>query len=279
MGKPKPPSPDPAIGEAAKENGRLGREQLDFAKKQYEEGKGRQATIDEFSKKFADQQLSDSQFNSEQARDQWANYKDTFQPLEKQMAAEAASYDSAGRADTQANAAGATVTKAFDDAQESQARMQGRMGINPMSGRSQAASNAIANQRALGEAGAQTSARDNVAKMGIMLRKDAAGFGRGMTGTAAQAFGVASNAGSSGSGALMGANGQFMAGANGMNAGFGGAMSGNTSMMNGLSQQYQNQMSSYNANAHKYDGLMKAAGAVGGAFMGNPEAFGMSFGV
>lgn len=268
MGKPDPPSPDPKIGEAAVENSQLGKDQLAFARQQYADSQDRQTKIDDYSKKFADQQLADSAFNSKQAHDQWDSYTSTFQPIEKQMAEDATNYDSPDRADAAANSAGVTATHSFDDAQEALARTQGRMGISPLSGRFGASSNTLANQRALTEAGAETTARDGVSKMGIMLRKDAAGFGRGLSGTAAQSFGVATAGGGAGQGALTGAAGTAMSAGGIMNAGFGGAMNGNSSMMNGLSQQYQDQLASYNANAHKYDGLMKLAGTVGGAYIG-----------
>ncbi|PHV10971.1 hypothetical protein [Chitinimonas sp. BJB300] len=270
----KAPSPDPAIGQAAMENAKLGKDWLAFSRQEWEAQQPRQAEIDTYSRNFADQQLADSKFNSERAREQWSDYTSTFRPIEQQVAKEAMQYDSAGRQASESAASVATVGKQFDNALAAQARSNGRMGVNPNSGRAGAAMNDLLLNRALATSAAETNTRRDVMKTGLMLRKDAASLGRGLPGTATQTFSVGTGMGTSGQGALQGAASQVSNNNAIMGQGFSGAMGGNTSAMNGLSQQYQNQLAAWQMNQAGSNGLMGMIGNIGGAWAGNGFKFG-----
>lgn len=119
---------------------------------------------------------------------------------------------------------------------------------------------------ALAKAGAMNSARSKVRDMGIMLRKDAASFARGMPGSAAQTFGVAGAAGGQASGAVQGAIASANQSAGAMGAGFNTAMQGNSSSANILSQDFQNRMqaSSNSGLMAGIGGIAQGIGAAGG---------------
>lgn len=61
------PAPDPLIGQAAANNVELGREQLDFMRQQYADGRIRQADLDALTK-----QVAESALNSQARSDQWS---------------------------------------------------------------------------------------------------------------------------------------------------------------------------------------------------------------
>ncbi|MGQ5522915.1 hypothetical protein ACUHMQ_06595 [Chitinimonas sp. PSY-7] len=265
----KAPSPDPAIGQAAIENAKLGKDWLAFSRQQWEAQQPRQAEIDQYSRQFADQQLADSKFNSERARELWSDYTTTFRPIEQQVAKEAMQYDSEGRQASESAASVASVGKQFDNAMAAQARLNGRMGVNPNSGRAGAVMNDMLLNRALATSAAETNTRRDLMKTGLMLRKDAASLGRGLPGTASQTFSTGTGMGTSGQGALQGAAGQVASNNAIMGNGFSGAIAGNSSAMNGLSQQYQNQLAAWQSSQAGNNGLLGLAGNIAGAWAGS----------
>jgi hypothetical protein len=117
------------------------------------------------------------------------------------------------------------------------------MGVNPNSGRFAGLSKQQAVQAGAMQAGAATGARNQVVDKAIGLRAGAASFGRNMTNTAAQAYGLATNAGSS---AVGNQNTGFMAGAQYpglLNSGYSNMLAAGNSQINanlGLGQ-LQNQ--------------------------------------
>ncbi len=341
-----PPAPDPAIAIAAQGNVELGNKWLEFSQQQYAGGLQRQAATDALTKQVIDAQLAqqgkqneyqdkmlgyqdqqfalqkdaqtkaqgyqdkmfaqqDDQYKRAVAQDEYN--KATFRPVEGKMVDEAMTFDSPERQNDQAAQAKADVMDGAARAKDTTERSQMAMGVNPASGRFAGITAAGDMQAALAGAGAQNSARNRVRDMGIMLRKDAANYSKGISSTAAQSYGIASQAGAQGvsavtpgsyaqqgmaagnmaqgaaqtgmsaGGSALGANqssnsNYFQTGGV-MGSGFSGAMNGNSSAA-GI---YQNQ---YNGQLNAWDAQNKANQAQSNGFgnlLGTAAKIGMAF--
>ena|SRR5690348_8839613 len=97
MCSPKPPKPDPLIGQAAKQNADIAQQQLDVAKQQLAWEKDRAAVQDPLIQKIVDQQIQSGNANAARAESQWETYRKLFAPLEERMVQEANAYDSEER--------------------------------------------------------------------------------------------------------------------------------------------------------------------------------------
>lgn len=195
---------------AARVSAEVAREQLAFQKDVYNQSKPQQDRLEKLATDVANQQMQIADANQKQAESQWSYYKDTFQPVERRMVDEAMNYDSKARQEQMAGQATADVRSQMANANAQQNRAMLGMGVNPNSGRFAGLSKAQAVQAGASTAGAATGARNAVVDKGIGLRAGAASFGRNMTNTAAQAYGLATGAGSA---AVGNQNTGFMAGA------------------------------------------------------------------
>lgn len=238
-----PPPPDysgiAASNEAAaKVSAEVAREQLAFQKDVYADSKGQQARLEDLATKVANQQMDIADQNQKQANDQWQYYNQTFKPTEQatvlnsyggqylsaeDRASLTAALNNPNLTDeertnltynmglkAQDTAAGEAQTKAAADinsAYGQQSRMLTRMGGDP--NKIAYAAAGLANNQALAKVGASNAARTNVKNTMGSLQAGAASFGRNMTNTAGQAYGLATNAGSS---AVGNQNTGFMAG-------------------------------------------------------------------
>lgn len=221
--------------------------------------------MDDLTEQLANQQIETSKFNTGMAKDQWERYQANSVPVEDAMFKDATGYDTPERQETEAGKAGAAVTQQITQATEAQTRNLSRMGVNPSAGRTQAAGDTLAITGALGKASAENTSRKATADMGIMLRKDAANFGRGMTSTAAQTYGVAQTAGASATGAISAAGGMSNASTAQMGSGFGIGISGNNSAGSLYNQQFEAESKAAAANSltGAIGGIMQGAGALG----------------
>lgn len=262
------PAPDPAIGQAARENAVLGKEQLDWYRSIYQSDlKPRQEKMDALTDKVVSQQLGIADANEKRASEQWQHYATTFQPIEKQMAEEAKSYDSAEAQDRAAGDAGSAVARNMGLARDANQRAMARMGVNPASGRYASTMQQQGNMEALARAGAETGARSSLRDKGIALRAGAANFGRNMPNTAAQAYGLSMAGGQGAQGALGNANNMAVQNAGVMGQGFNAAMQGNQSMAGILNQQYGQQVNAWGqqqqANASNNAAIGQVIGTAG----------------
>lgn len=260
------PDPDPLIGQSALMNAQISKDALQYFRERDAQQAPRQAQLDDLTTKLANQQLSTSAFNDEQARAQWLRYQQQGIPAEDAMYADAANFDSKASREAAAGRAATDVDTSLAMANDARRRSLARQGVNPADGRSLSMESDAATQGALAKASAMNGARDSRELQGIMLRKDAAAFGRGATGTAAQTFGVASAAGGQAAGAIGSAIGSANQTAQTNAAGFGTAISGNNSagsLMTGL-YGAQNQASSNSGLAAGIGGIAQGIGAAGG---------------
>lgn len=261
------PAPDPNIGAAALQEAQLGRDWLQFSREQFNIGNSRQDKLDALTNQVTEAQLQAMRDNNKRGQEADDFYKKTFRPLEEKVATEAANYDSQERQNQMAGEAVADVSDQLALRKAARDRSMARMGVSPTSGRYQTASNSDAIDEALATASAANGARSKVREMGIMLRKDAANFGRNMPSTAAASYGVGLNAGNSAlsnniqANQAWGANGSIMA------QGFQGAIGATGASAGILNQQYGNQVAAWQAqqqaNSASAAGLGSAVSGIG----------------
>ena len=258
MGSKGAPPPDyaplaEASAEAARIQAGLGREQLAFAREQYD----RSAPLLEG---IANQQMAAQNEQMAQARDYYNYQRDTYRPLERGIVADAQRFNTEAYQNQLAGQAAADAGRAFGISQQQNQRAMASMGANPNSGRFAGMQNASGLQQAAMRANAMTGARNQAQQMGYARKLDAAGLGRGLAGASAAAYGGASNAGS-----MAGQNAQS-AGQNymgNMAIGSGTIGAGQQMQLSGLSNILNNQTSAYVNTSGSLLGDL--GGALGGA--------------
>lgn len=254
------PEPDPAIGEAAKQNAEIGREVLAFSKQQYEDNKPRVAASDALIKSVVEDSLATSAKQQANADEQWQRFKTTWMPIEDKVASDAMNADSQAELNRISSEAAADTSTAADAADASRERAAFSLGINPNSGRFAGQQRASGIARAATMAGAMNSGRQAARDRGIALRAGAANFGRNMPNTAANAYGLAVQAGQGAVGTQNSGLATQNAAAAPMYQGFNSALAGNQSAANILNQQYAGQVGAYNAAQQEGSGMGQLLG-------------------
>jgi hypothetical protein len=242
-----------ASAEAARIQAGLGREQLQFARDQY----NRSAPILE---SIAQNQIAAQNEQLQQARDYYDYQRDTYRPLERGLVQDAQNFNTQAYRNQVAGQAAADAGRAFGISQQQNQRAMRSMGVNPNSGRFSGMQNATGLQQAAIRANAMTGARRQAEQMGYARQLDAAGLGRGLAGASAAAYGGASSAGS-----MAGQNAQS-AGQNymgNMAIGSGTIGAGQQMQLSGLSNILNNQTESYINTSGSLLGDL--GGALGGA--------------
>lgn len=267
MGKksdPPPPDYTPlanASREAAEVMAGLGREQLAFARDQYNQN----API---LRNIADQQMAAQRQQMAQAQDYYNYQQQTFRPLEQQLVADATRFNTEAYRQQLAGQAAADAGRAFGIAQQQNQRAMASMGVNPNSGRFAGVQNASTLQQAATRAAAQTGARMQAEQMGYARRLDATGLGRGLAGASAAAYGGATNAGSQ---AGLNAQSAGLNAMQGMNMGAGTIGSGYNMQIAGLGNVLNNQTQAY---INTQDSFLGDLGGLIGAGASMYTAFG-----
>lgn len=265
-----PDAPDNsgAINASAQSSERVGMRQLDLQEKNDAAQKIRTDKLDALQEKVSGAQLTSMATNDALSKE-YADYqRTTFRPLEQGIVDDAKKFDSPEEQERVAGAASAAVKQNVTQATEANTRSMARMGVNPSSGRSMVTQNETAITGALGEAGAENTARQTVKTLGAAKRMDAASLGRGLASSQATSAGVALNAGNSAvNNAAQGinsANGVAQTNTgilSGANASFGTAT-------NGLIGAQSASMGVYNAQKTANDKLMGGIGKGVGMWAG-----------
>lgn len=261
------PSPDPLIGQAAQANADIAREALAYYKQKDQEAKPRQEKMDALATQLAEQQMDASKVNTDAAKTMLARYGTVGVAAEDAMYKDARDYDSAGRVAQATGQAATDVDVAMNQAIDTRRRNMARAGVNPADGRAMSMEADMATQGALAKASAINGERNRIKDMGVMLRKDAANFAKGMSSNAAQTFGTAAAAGGTASGAVGAAIGSANQTTAANGAGFGTAIQGNASAGSILNQEYSTNVQ------NKSDVLGSVASLAGGL-----GALGVKFG-
>jgi hypothetical protein len=250
--------------ESAELSYKLGKEQLDWAKEQY----GKDSAI---TGKVVDQFLSDMADTSANAKKDRARYEQIFQPLEQDLAKDAATYASPEKKDLEVGRAQANVGQQFASARtQAEAQLEG-YGINPSATRFGALDIGMRANEAAAKAAAGNQASENVDNTARALRSEAINVGKGYPGSIAQSYASSQGQGNS-------AGGQALAttasGASTMGTAPQWQQIGNSAVGqwgNILNTGYQNQLSAWQANQQSSSGIGGALGIVGGIIAGLAE--------
>ena len=226
-----------ASAEAARIQSELGREQLAFARDQYE----RTAPM---LQSIADQQMAAQAEQMQQARDYYDYQRDTFRPLERSIVQDAQRFNTEAYREQLASQAAADAGRAFGISQQQNQRAMAAMGVNPNSGRFAGMQNATGLQQAAMRANAMTGTRQQAEQMGYARQLDAAGLGRGLAGASLGAYGGATGAGSAAGQSAQSAGQNYMRnmgmGANTIATGQKMNLSGLSNILNNQTQTYIN---------------------------------------
>lgn len=249
---------DRATGQAANATfGKLGQEAANL-------GSTYQGWLNDTANDFG--KRADTQFGF--AEEQQGRYKNTFQPIEDRLASDAMSWDSAERLQSESGKAKADVLANAAGQRDANQRAMMSMGVNPNSGRFAGVERATDTMTALGAAGAQNMARDNVRAQGIQLRGQATGIGQQVLNNANTATGLGLNARGAQQGATQAAYSTGAAGKDmqmrAMTAGLAATGVGNTTASLGLG-----------ASGSPYSSGSMAAGQQGGGYAGLGAASGL----
>jgi len=262
-GKSSPPPPDygpmaAASRESAEIMAGLGRDQLAFARQQYDE-------MRPLAQRAADQQFATQNELMQMGREDRQYQMETFRPLERGLVADAARFSTEGFREQQARDAAAATGRAFGVMQDAAGRAAASRGVNPNSG----AGMALQSQNMLGlsaqRANAMTGARNQAEQMGFARRMDVTGLGRGLSGSAQGAYGAATGAGSAGVNTSMAPGNQFT---QNMVQGANTIGSGRTMLQSGLGNILGSQTSVYNTAQSQADPFASIVGMGLGAYAG-----------
>jgi hypothetical protein len=223
-GKSSPPPPDYSGMEA------LGREQLDFSKRQYAEMKP-------IAERVANQQLASQDQQMKQAQEYYDYQQNTFRPVERGLVAQAQEYDTEANRERIAAQAAADTARAFGTAEGMTSRNLARRGVGPGSGNAMAMQNQNALSLASARAGAMTGARNQAEQIGYARKLDAVGLGRNLAGASTAAYGAATGAGSAGLSSSMAPGNQYMGGLAQAGQTYGSILNSQTSAYNTAQSQ------------------------------------------
>jgi hypothetical protein len=222
-----------ASKESAKIMAELGREQLDFSKRQYEE-------MRPLAQRAADQQFATQNELMQMGREDRERYLETFAPVEQGLVRRAQEFDTGAYREQLAGQAAADAARAFGSTQAQTARGLARMGVAPGSGASMARMNDLG--AASMRAGAMTGSRLQSEGEGMNRLYNAAALGRGLPGQTLGAYGGSVGAGSAGMQTAMAPGGQYM---QGMGQGANTIGSGRNMLQSGLGQILSSQSDLY----------------------------------
>lgn len=260
------PTPDPAIGLAAKANAEVAKEALDFYKGVYATDIAPQAKKDSaLREQLTNSTVKSMDQQSAIAGEQYQRYKDTFVPVEDRMVKDAMDYDSAGNIERRKGIAAANVNQSFSNAAGQSARLLSRYGLNPNSSAFARENAKLTNAEALASSGAQTGAAFDTMDRAIALRAGAAQTGRGLTNTALGAFAGSTNSASAAGNISAQGAGVTNQGISAVGQGFNTAIAGNQSAGNLYLGQFGAEMQGYNAQQAAIGGLFQGAGMAFGA--------------
>lgn len=245
------------LAQASKESAQimagLGREQLAFAKQQYND-------TAPFLKEMAGIQGDAARQQSAQAQDYYEFQKDTYRPLERGIADSATNFNTDAYRDQLASKAAADAGMAFNNTRQMNERASASMGINPNSGRFAGINKAGGLALAANRAAAMTGSRTQSEQMGYARSLDAVGIGRNLAGASLGAYGGAVGAGSAAGNSAQSAGQNYMGN---MAIGSGTIGAGQQMQLGGLGNVLNAQTNAY---VNSNDSLLgDIGGALGGA--------------
>lgn len=257
-----PPPPDlsgvtEASEEVARMNQQTAMEQLQWAREQ-------DAMNRETLERVLNIQLPVMEEQAEQARSDRERYQRDFVPVEDAMREEALGYDSEERRAQERGRAMSQVSQQFDAQRQNALSRLESYGVDPSQTRNAALDIGVRTAQAAAMAGAASGADRRIEDTGRALRSDVVNMGRGALSNAAGFYGQAVN---SGSAAVSGGNQTTSTGAGAAQSAMGWsgqALQGYGQAGNMMNQNFQNQMTSWQAGQDQTMGMLNAAGSIAG---------------
>lgn len=259
------PKADPAIGQAALTQAKLGADYLAFAREQFAAENVRADEMSALARDVATDQIAASKTAQQWATEDRARFKSVFQPMQDELIETANNWDSKERQDSVAAEARADVLNSADMQAASRARSMASMGISPASGRYAGIERSADTATALAAAGAENKARSTVRKEAIALKGDAVNMGAGLASSAGASLGLGVNAGSASIGTTAAGNAGYAQAMGIMRDGTGMAMNGYSSQASILNSLYGNQLAGWQAKQQATSGLLGGVGSIVGA--------------
>lgn len=214
------------VNQAAVETAALGREALQWFKTEYANTADERAAAEQRANAISDAQLASMNYALGQAKDAEAYNKSTFRPLEQRLVADAQTYDTAERRNSEAASAVAEVNRQVGAQRVATQQELARAGVSPESAKTQAIMDAGDINAAKAAAGADFTARKNVEQQGYARMADAASLGRNLPSQQATQQALSGTAGSGSLQASQQALQARMSGAGLMQAGFSSGIQG-----------------------------------------------------
>lgn len=260
----KAPKPDKLIGQAAMKSAETAAQAQSWSMDIFENYiMPRQAEMDALTKEVTGQQLSDMRANAAFTEEQRGLYRDVYEPIERQSAAEIANYGSPDMVAQRRGIATAAVDQSFSQARSQAVQEMAKYGVTLNPNALAAQMRRLATAQGAASAGARMGATFDTQDRGIALRAQTASMARGVpiaaSGMATQTSGIGSQAvGNSGSAVGSAASGTGVA-----SNGFSQAISGYGAAGSIMNQQYANQVQAAGQNP-----LMELVGTGVGLYAG-----------
>lgn len=270
MGSKAPDPPDLGpLAEGSAESARIAqetaREQLVWAREQ-----------DTLNRSLLDRVLSsqeevqsDTLANAKKDRER---YEQVYQPIEDNLVQEFQSYDSPERRQEERGRAMADVNTSFDAARRNALQRLESYGVDPSQTRNAALDIGTRTQQAAAQAGAATAADRATEQTGRALRAEAINIGKGLPSNVAASYGQSLQAGNSMVGNANQTTSTSGNAAQGANSFLNTSISGFGQAGNTMTQGFNNEMASFNANQQATTGALSAIGGIAGMFMADGGA-------
>lgn len=259
------PAPDPQMGEAAKEQVQLSKDQWAYYKDTtapwLQDLAGQALGI---QKSTADSANALTSYQLDNMKKNDSRYWDVAVPFEDQLLSDVNRFDSQGYKDQMVASAVGDVTQSFSGASEQQRRGLARMGVNPNSGKFAAASANMGFEEAKAMANAANKTRQAADQIGLSTKMSMYGGMKGLAGLGATNASLATGAMGTGLNAANGINSSGSGIVSANNSSFGTAMSGMTSGISGMGN-YANlgiQAANVNAQNDPFNTMLGAAAGV-----------------
>lgn len=277
MGKtPKPPAPDPALGQAALRQAQIAQEALGMSRDQiaYQRQQDSRNYAQAQEQYGYQKEIVDKQMNwAQEDRQRMAS---TYRPLEDQVIRDARGWDQADNMQRRSAQAQADVQQAIGQQNKATSRMMTNMGVNPNSGRFAGGMRAQAFGNAALQAGIKNQTRGQLLNEGAAMRAGAVGMGSNLAGNSYGALGSAAAGAGTLTNAGINANQQATSGwAAGMQ-GMGIGANANQGAFDMQNQIYKNQLSVWQAKMQNRAATTGAVLGVAGLALGGVAGAGLA---
>lgn len=272
---PKPPAPDPALGQAALRQAAIAQEMAATSREQMVHQR------EQDTRNYA---LAEEQFKYQQGildqQMQWATQDrqremETFRPLQDQIIRDAQGWDRDANVDYRTGQALSDVQQAIGQQNNAVSQQMLNMGVNPMSGRFAGTLRAQAGDNAALQAQAVNSTRGQLLNEAQSLRHSAAGLGNPLLGASYSAL---TGAGQTAGGLMnpyLQANQMAIGGWQAGMGGMGQASGANQGAFNMYQQQHQNAMDVWRSKMQNRSAMISAGLGLAGAVVGGPLGAGL----